>query len=411
MPVQKSKHQKSAGTREDRQLLLEMGRALHAYGTPAHRLEESLEAVAKQRGIEARLFALPTGLFAHFGPVGDQRSGHVRLEPEAVDLGKIARMDEVLKALLAHKISARNALTELQNISRSPNNYGTLSLLLAFVVASAAGAVFFGGSWKEIGVSALMGGLMFIMLRLLSGAASKHVFVPLTATCIAAAAVSIELLIGPYWSEIAILSGVLYLLPGLGLTVALTELSMRNLVSGSARLIVALLTLLGLAFGVAVGKATATYLAIGLGTPPEVEPNNWLFGASIVLAPLAFGVIFQAQYRDLPSILVASILSFMVARMVSNAAGVELGAWAGAFTAGLAGNLFGRFRDEPPSILTVPAIILLVPGSVGFRSVVWMLAQDTLRAVDAAFEMAFVTMALTVGLLMANLLVRPQRQL
>jgi len=54
--------------------------------------------------------------------------------------------------------------------------------------------------------------------------------------------------------------------------------------------------------------------------------------------------------------------------------------------------------------------MLLVPGSLGFRSVVWMMADDTMSGVDAAFETGLVAMALAVGLLMANVIVPPRRR-
>jgi len=48
--------------------VLKMAEALHRYGHPAHRLEESLAATSKKLGLEAQFFSTPTSIFASFGP-------------------------------------------------------------------------------------------------------------------------------------------------------------------------------------------------------------------------------------------------------------------------------------------------------------------------------------------------------
>ncbi|HZU53973.1 MAG TPA: threonine/serine exporter family protein, partial [Holophagaceae bacterium] len=47
--------------------ILKLGRALQAYGTPAHRFEEAMEAVARRLGLDGQFFGMPTGFFASLG--------------------------------------------------------------------------------------------------------------------------------------------------------------------------------------------------------------------------------------------------------------------------------------------------------------------------------------------------------
>ena len=77
--------------REPAALLLELGRALHSYGTPAHRLEAELAALARTLGVEAEFFSAPTAIFAQFGGPG----GVARVEPSEVNLEKQTLLDEV----------------------------------------------------------------------------------------------------------------------------------------------------------------------------------------------------------------------------------------------------------------------------------------------------------------------------
>ena len=59
----------------------------------------------------------------------------------------------------------------------------------------------------------------------------------------------------------------------------------------------------------------------------------------------------------------------------------------------------------------VPGIMLLVPGSIGFRSVTSFVEANALAGVESAFSMMLVAVGLVVGLLLANAAVMPRRAL
>ena len=48
-------------------LLMALGRALHRFGAPSHRLEEALTRAAARLGHTGEFFATPTALFGAFG--------------------------------------------------------------------------------------------------------------------------------------------------------------------------------------------------------------------------------------------------------------------------------------------------------------------------------------------------------
>lgn len=54
-------------------------------------------------------------------------------------------------------------------------------------------------------------------------------------------------------------------------------------------------------------------------------------------------------------------------------------------------------------------LILLVPGSVGLRSVNALVAQDTLAGIQTAFTVGMVAISLVTGLLVANVLLPSRR--
>ena len=100
--------------------------------------------------------------------------------------------------------------------------------------------------------------------------------------------------------------------------------------------------------------------------------------------------------------LVPLVLAFWGGRVGAATLGPELGIFVGSLTAGMASNLYGRTQRRPSVIALVPALLLLVPGSVGFRSLVLMMRSDIVIGVEAAFRMAIMLSALVAGLLIAN---------
>ena len=57
----------AATTSPEIAFVLALARALHRYGTPAHRLEEALEIVGKDLGLKGEFFSTPTTIIASFG--------------------------------------------------------------------------------------------------------------------------------------------------------------------------------------------------------------------------------------------------------------------------------------------------------------------------------------------------------
>jgi uncharacterized membrane protein YjjB (DUF3815 family) len=86
-----------------------------------------------------------------------------------------------------------------------------------------------------------------------------------------------------------------------------------------------------------------------------------------------------------------------------------LGAGFGAFALGLVSNALARVRRRPAAITTVPGLLVLVPGSFGFRGVVSLFAEDASSGVELVTRMLAIGMALVSGLLLAGVAYPSQR--
>lgn len=391
--------------------ILRLGRALHTYGYAAHRLEAVLSEASTRLGLIGQFFSTPTSIFASFGSQEDQRTFLLRVEPGDVDLGKLAALDRTILAVARGEMSPAAGSRRVDQIVAAPPRYGPVATVLAFGLASAAACRFLGGGLREIGVAAVIGVIIGLMAGAIGGVPQLgRVFEPVAALIASSLAAAAGIVIGPYSVYTATLAGLIVLIPGLTLTVAIAELGTRQLASGTARLSGAFMVFLALAFGVALGSRLTEAI---VGPPAAAAPiplPGWTVVAALVVAPLAFTVLFRAEPRDAGWILGSGVLAVLGGRLGTHLLGLELGVFVGSLVVGVASNLFARFEDRPNSITQVPGIILLVPGSIGYRSLASLLEREVVVGVETAFTMILTAVALAAGLLIADI-VAPERRI
>jgi len=392
-------------------LLTRLGRALHRSGAPAHRLEDALDRVARRLGVPGQFFSTPTAFFATFD--GSGTTVLARTEPGEVDLGRLADLDELLDDFAAGRRSVRAAANDVDELLARPARWSAPLTVFCYAIASAAAARFFGGGWREL-VAAALGGLVIGLVGRFATRAPVHsrLFEPASAFLVSLLVVALASVLKPLAVPTATLGGLIVLVPGLTLTLAMTELSTRHLVSGTARLTGAFTVFLTIAFGVALGGRIG---ALAFTEPAAViRPlplPDWTLGAALLVAPLAFVVLFRARAKDLPWIVLSGVTVFAGARAGAHLLGPELGTFVGAVVAGVFGNVYANSRRGPASVPIVPGVMMLVPGSFGFRSLSSLLARDVLSGLETAFLTVLVAVALGTGLLVANVLVPPRRAL
>lgn len=403
-------------TADPAHLVMRLGRAFHAAGSPAHRIEEGMGLAARRLGVRGQFFSTPTALFASFGEGEAQRTFLERVDPADVDLERLSHLDDLLNALADRRIDLAEAGRRLDRLDARPARYGHVATTIAFGLVSAAAAYFFRGGWAEIGAAGVLGLAIGLLARAIAGRpVAGRVFEPLAATLAAAvatlAAVFWPAELGSLSAFSVLLAGLIVLVPGYTLTVAINELATRHLVAGSARFAGAGVVFFGLAFGIAVGTQLVE-TAVGAPTSPlPVPPPGWFQWIALAGAASGFTVLFRARPRDWGWIALACLVAVEGVRLGGLLLGAELAGFLGALLVGVAGNLVARYRRRPAALVQVPGLILLVPGSLGFRSLASLLDRDVLSGVHGAFEMTLVAIALTTGLLLASVIVPPRRSL
>lgn len=397
-------------------LLLALAWALHEHGTPAHRLEESLARLARALGLpSAQFFSTPTAMHVSLGEGQAQRVHLLRAATERVDLDAIVELDAIVDALVAGRLDATAAEPRVAALRARKPRHGARALRWASAAASAAAAVFMGGGVLELGVAAALGlGVTALAQALDRHPRARGVHAPLAAFLVAVVVALAAAMLPGIQQSVVLIGALVMLVPGLTLTVAMTELASGHVVSGTARLAGAMTLMLTMLFGVALGRSLVGAVAV-VGLPSwsvSVVPlpaGTWL--VAIAAATAAFTVLLGARPRDAGWIALACGLSYGAALVGAHALGAELGAFVAATSVGVASNVFARHLRRPATLLRLPGLLLLVPGSLGFRSLSSLLVADTVAGTDGLFRVALVAVALATGLFAADLVVPPRRSL
>ncbi|MEO1700215.1 MAG: threonine/serine exporter family protein [Planctomycetota bacterium] len=413
--------------------LLRATERLHAYGTPAHRLERVVTEFAARFDLRVQVFSTPTSIFVGMAPgEGEREDVHlIRVEPGGVDLGRLVELDELMEGALAGTVTPDEAYALLDEYEHASAR-GSLGLqLVGHALAAGTAAMFFGGGLADVGLSAGIGALIALVATAAhrrEGAAS--ILDPLAAFLAAAVAfAAASLSDGQVDARIVSIASIIVIVPGLSLTVAFVELATRHLASGTARLAGSITAFLTIAFGALLGRLVVRR-GLGLELPTDEATRvahagtAWLgslpaLAVGLVLASIGFAILFRVRRSELMAVVGGSALGFAAARtagaLVSGdtpeaaVEGAAMAAFAGALAVGLFSNAYARFKDRPATVPLVPGLLVLVPGSVGYRALSAFTERDALVGIDGAFQVLLLAAALVGGLLAANALLPPRR--
>ena len=403
--------------------IVELARRLHIYGTSAQRLEGAVTQVARRLRIDAEVWSNPTGMILSF-PDPERGPAYpitrlVRLEPGDQNLGRLAAADAIAEDVLAGRRDIADGLQAMRALDRAPGRLARPASILSFGLASASvvGLMQRTG-WADLITAAVLGCLIGLLTEFSHGRSrwgdAHEALAAFLATLLATAVASF---VAPLSLQGVIIAGLIVLMPGLMLTTAVSELTSRQLVSGTARFAGALTILLKLTFG-AVAAAQVVNL---LGWKPMANAGapalpGWMPWLMLLVGSFAFAVLFKAARRDTLLVMAAVWLGYAATRLAAALPGAENNTLpGGVFFAGMvvtaAANIYGSRRNRPGALIRVPGIILLVPGSLGFRSFNFVFERDVMLGLDTAFAVITALIALVAGIMFGNLLVSPRRNL
>lgn len=392
-------------------------RQLHMAGVPAHQFERMMTALADKLGFNCQALSSPTSIFLSFQYQDDEDDMHPiptqldRMNPPVINLGNTAELYDMGHCLLDGEVSAEQAYARLSNWQPTPL-YPLWLQILCWGLTGGAVAVMLTASWAGI-LAAAVAGAMTGLLVTQAGAALREGGLEAIAALFSTFLVFVLNRLVPGLDVfVVIMSSLIVLIPGLGLTIAVTELSTDHLASGSARLSGALVTLLKLSLGVLIGTIVVGWF----GWSPEsvsasslTSPPDWFRWPALLAAAFSFGVLFSVRLKEFHFAMIAAIISYVVSRVGVAAGGLEFGVLLASMSVAVLSNLYGRVFKQSGALIRVPGVILLVPGTIGYHGATALFLDGGTNLTDTTLLALRLLIALVGGLLFGNTLLPPRR--
>lgn len=392
--------------------VIRLGTLAHGYGPQAKRLESYLSRVTKALGYNGIFHSTPTSLSFTFKKKDDenwQKPHLVSMPGTGFDLSKLARVGELVNAVEGGQVSIARATETLDEIDAMPPPYRNWLVALSYAMCGAGFAGFLQGSWADIFLSAVFGGVIFGMVTFLAHFPGRLArWVPFLCALVAGMLSAVAGFFVPGINVYLVtLSAIIYLIPGFSISVGVIELTTKHYLSGLTNLFNGLICLALLFAGAWLGVTlTGVILPVHAAANGSIGPGwIWIF-AMILAAGLC--IAFQTPPCDLFWALVCCAIACVGIVLGIHIQGNDLGNFLGTAMAMVFANVWSDRTNRPTSNVILPAFVFMVSGSIGFRGLVAISAGSTALGLSEFAHMFVVAITLAVALVVGNLIYKPK---
>jgi uncharacterized membrane protein YjjP (DUF1212 family) len=392
--------------------IIKLGLAAHNYGSTSAELEAYLSRLTATLGYPGTFTSTPNEVMFAFQEREDQwqKLHLVTMPGTGSDLDKLARVGDIVASVEAQEISISDASVRLDEIAKTPPPWGKIANLLSYAFCGCGLAILFGGGWIDALVATLFSVIVYGMV-LFAGRQDARMadWLPLYSAFVVAVLATIMKIGIPELNIVTvILASIVVLLPGYTVSLGVIELVSQNVVSGTTNLINGLVYLVKQFLGGWLGVGLVSAL-LTIPTPAAGTPVNsawlWLF-MPLVIAALGF--IFQTNPRDFLWVCMGCAVAYSGTLLGSALVSANLGTLLGTIFTVIFANLWAKSTNRPVTIVLLPAIVLLVSGSIGFRGLAAIAAGQTITGLQEFIQMFVVSLLIAGGLLVGNTIVRPK---
>jgi uncharacterized membrane protein YjjB (DUF3815 family) len=211
-------------------------------------------------------------------------------------------------------------------------------------------------------------------------------------------------------SSVGVVSSVLFLIPGFPLVTALLDQLQHETAAALSRLAHAMMFVLTAAVGLSVVIAIVGF---SIDTSPQytvAKPLTifwWAIGSFCGGCGLA--ILYNGTWRNVLYVGVIALIGNEV-RLLLHDLGVQLplATFLGALTVGLIASVAGRWLNEARVALTVPAVVMMVPGLYALETLVYFDRGEILQGLSAGVLVGFVVGSIAFGLAAARFISQPE---
>ncbi|WP_430815456.1 threonine/serine ThrE exporter family protein [Carboxylicivirga sp. RSCT41] len=347
--------------------IVQLGKALHTYGVPSYKSQLYLTEIAEKKGIKGSFMDTPTWINYVFYEEDEHTYNHIEcVPPGELNLGALSEVVEITNNVISNELPITEAKEKIKELDKTNFGYSRIIELLSFMISAGSFCIILNTNWLSVLVATMLGAIVYGITAL-----SKHSgYIRSTLESLVAFLATIitgllSMVLPDINISMTILASIIVFIPGLSLTTALEEITSRSLVSGTAKLFDALVSLFKQFFGVVLGLALLP-LFIEL-KPHEVIDNipAWVDFLAIPLLSLSLMPVFKVRLKDIPLGVVTGFICFYTT-MLLDFTGILVSIFIGTIVAVSISKLFAHLTKAPRLVYLIPGIIMLVPGSKAF---------------------------------------------
>lgn len=238
--------------REVLEVAMQAGHILLENGAEIFRVEETIDRICKYYGMESgSAFVLSNGIFATAGNEREQYFAKVQHIPvSGTHLNRVAAVNQLSREIEAGKYTLGEVRRCLEEIGTMPGKTKTVQVF-ASAVGSGCFCYLFGGNLWDSTASFISGFILYLFVLYVSAPYLSKIIgniaggALVTAVCIAL----YHLKIGSSFSHM-IIGSIIPLIPGVAFTNGIRDIADGDYISGSVRLLDAILVFVSIAMGV-----------------------------------------------------------------------------------------------------------------------------------------------------------------
>ncbi|KAJ5579522.1 uncharacterized protein N7459_005507 [Penicillium hispanicum] len=432
--------------------IMQLCRALMAFGAPTHRLEEYMQMTAKVLEVDSQFLYLPGCMIMSFDDPST-RTTEVKLirVAQGVDLARLSDTHLIYKNVIHDVIGIEEAIQELDEVMKKKPRFHKVMVVVVYGLATATvGPFAFNARPIDMPIiflnGMLVGAMQFVAApRSVLYSNVFEVTSTVMTSFLARAFGSIPRAVvdgkRQYLFCFSAISqaSIALILPGFLVLCSSLELQSHQIIAGSIRMVYAIIFSLFLGYGITVG--TTIYGLIDNAAVSDITcPSQGAFANPYVarfpfvaIMTVWLLIINQGKWKQLPPMTIIALSGyisnyFSTKKLGSNS---QVANTVGAFTVGIMGNLYSRLWHGHAATAILPAIFVLVPSGLAATGslISGVQSADQIRqnvsshgsgssapgaglaSNNSAFSLGFgmiqVAIGITIGLFIAALVVYP----
>ncbi|WP_250444234.1 threonine/serine exporter ThrE family protein [Actinotalea sp. C106] len=393
--------------------VLRMGRAMLSSGTGSYRVKTAMQQVARAVGLDrhqAHVTLTEITATSHRGPIFRTEVAEVR--QIGVNSHRLQELTDLCNGLRPG-VAVEHINSELDRIEGLPPLYPALANALFAAMACGAFAYLNDGGVIEVTGVFLAAGLGQFVRRFFLHRRVNQFGVTMIAAAVACLVylgyvLTLDAVAGGAGSshEAGYISAVLFLVPGFPLVTGALDLAKLDFSAGVARTVYALMILTSAALavwgvswvaGLDPSPAPAAELPVLVGIALRMLAS--------FLGVLGFALMFNSPLRMALAAagigMVANVLRLEVADL---GVAIQAATMMATLVVGLLAAWVAPLIKVPRITISVPAVVIMVPGAAAYRAVVGLNNGDAEVAVTSGVQAIFVVISIAVGLAAARML-------